>query len=234
MSGVIRVLVVEDDPAQRGMLADLLENTAGMEACGLAGDGLTGLELAWAREPDVILLDLVLPGVSGMELLRRYRAKGGEAKVMVITRCADEDVSSAALAAGADFFLVKPVAYSEVVADIRFLAGGVRRRCGELLEEMDDPGRTRKPLKGRDFAAQCAGLMAGRRYELLKEIYLEVAISNDTSYDCVEKNIRSFVKAARAVDSETYRRVTGLTGADRQPNNEVFLKALARAAKIPL
>ena len=123
MSGVIQVLVVEDDPAQRGMLADLLENTAGMEACGLAGDGLTGLELAWAREPDVILLDLVLPGVSGMELLRRYRAKGGEAKVMVITRCADEAVSSAALAAGADFFLVKPVAHSEVVADIRFRAG---------------------------------------------------------------------------------------------------------------
>ena len=64
--------------------------------------------------------------------------------------------------------------------------------------------------------------------------YTHLDVYKRQTYDCVEKNIRSFVKAARAVDSETYRRVTGLTGADRPPNNEVFLKALARAAKIPL
>lgn len=230
MSEAIRVLVVEDDQTQRELLVSILGLAGGIEVCEAEADGAVALELARDLDPDLILLDLFLPGISGMELLRRYRRGGGKAKVLVTTRATGQEVSDEALATGADYFLVKPVNYEELIADIRMLCDGIRRRCEELLLEM---GAEETPL-GFGFAARAAAFIATRKPRQMKEVYHSVAMAEHTSYDCVEKNIRVLVKQVWALDREAYRRVTGLTRAVRRPKNTDFLKALAQAAKIPL
>lgn len=226
----IRVLVVEDDPTQRCLLLDFLEETEGMEPCGNAGDGLTGLELARRGEADLILLDLILPGISGMELLRRYRGEGGRAKILVLTRASGPVVSTAALAAGADFFLAKPVLFQELAEDIRFLCGGRQQQFRTLLERMGAKPRS----LGFRQAIRALDLLGSGEAEQLKEAYFQVAAENRSTYACVEKNIRSLIRQIHAADSELYRKLTGCTGKDRRPANGDFLRTLLSSAKFPL
>lgn len=227
MAGPIRVLVVEDDPTQRELLGYLLEGREDMALCGAAGDGLTGLDLALSLTPDVILLDLILPGISGLELLRRYRAGGGSAGVLVVTRAAGETASSAAMAAGADFYLVKPVQHSELINDIRMLGGGTARRCQELLLEM----AALESWLGFRYAARFGSLLAEGKCRLLKEGYYQITMEEHTTYACVEKNIRKLIEQVHEVKAPRYRE---LFPGGKRPSNGEFLRALARAARIPL
>lgn len=226
----LRVLVVEDDPVQRMVLETFLTLTEGVTPVGRAEDGLTGLALAWELRPDLILLDLVLPGISGLELLRRYRRGGGKASVLVISGVGSPRLRGIALASGADFFLDKPLNYGELAADIRQLCVGVRGECVRLLEEM---GVKKKTLACRQTAA-CAAAMAREREELLKAAYLEVAGEFKTSVGCVEKNVRKLIERLHEENCPQYQKVLALTGSTGRPVNSVFLKALAQAATIPL
>lgn len=230
MSEPIQVLVVEDDPIHRELLTMILMAAGDIQVCGAAEDGLSGLELAWALSPDLIVLDLMLPGISGMELLRRYRKGGGQAKVLVVTAVYCREVTGEALARGADYILSKPVNYGELVADVRMLCDGIRRRCEELLMAMGEDGKK----AGFRRAVRMAAMMATQTPEQMKVVYLNAERKNKSNYDAVEKSLRDLVKRVREEDSETYRQVTGRTKEDKRPNNTQFLTALAQAAKIPL
>lgn len=108
MSESLSVLLVEDDPIQRSLAHRILSLEARLSVF-TAADGLEGLAFALQHHPQVILLDLILPGISGLELLRRYRDQGGTAKVLALSQAPGQWVCDAALAAGADFFFPKPV-----------------------------------------------------------------------------------------------------------------------------
>jgi DNA-binding response OmpR family regulator len=121
----MRVLVVEDyDPLRKATCRGLRQ--AGF-AVDVAADGNEGLWLATSGEYDVIVLDLMLPGIEGIEILKRLRQSGRQSHVLVLTaRDALEDRVKG-LNLGADDYLVKPFAFEELVARIRAL---VRRKYG--------------------------------------------------------------------------------------------------------
>ena len=188
----------------------------------VAADGMEGLELAREQEPDMMVLDLILPEMSGIELLRRYRRLGGRARVLVLSRAAGEAVHAAALAAGADFFLCKPALWPEVRNTIRALTGGLKRRCEALLEAMDAPD-----CAGRRQAARCAALLKEQEGpSLLKSAYVETAREGDTSAQCVEKNIRGMVRAMAEKPCPLFLQLFG----QGPPTNKTFLLTLAQAA----
>jgi len=111
-----RVLVVEDDPAiRRGVMAALA--FAGYEVLE-AGDGPRGLALAEAAEVDLVLLDVVLPGTDGLEILRRVRESRPTRPVILLTARAAEDDRVGGLAAGADDYVVKPFSVRELLARV--------------------------------------------------------------------------------------------------------------------
>lgn len=229
MSKPIRVLIVEDDPLQLWLGIHILESTGEM-AVVAARDGLEGLELAWSHRPQVILLDLILPGISGLELLRRYRTEGGKARVLVVTKAVGELVSREALALGADFVLFKPVQWEEVIDRVRFLAGGLARRYEGLLEQM---GARPKSL-GLRQAARCAALLGEGRCELLKQAYVEAAAPDWASPGSVSKNIERLIRDLHAQNSPLYQQLMGPQAAGAPPTNKDFLWTLARAVRIPL
>ncbi len=111
-----RVLVIEDEPSY----VDALEVALGNEGFSVesARDGRAGLRSVRERVPDVVVLDLMLPGLAGLDVLRRIRQEGGTPVVVVSAKAAESDVVSA-LELGADDYLIKPYSLRELVARLR-------------------------------------------------------------------------------------------------------------------
>jgi DNA-binding NarL/FixJ family response regulator len=136
---VIRVVVIDDHPMLRSGLAQLLEQAEGVELIGLAPDGAAGVELALEKEPDVVLMDIEMPGVDGIEATRRIRASGTEIQVVVLTSFSDRARILDALDAGAAGYLLKDADPDELLRGIRSAAAGeaplAPRAASELLAE---------------------------------------------------------------------------------------------------
>jgi DNA-binding NarL/FixJ family response regulator len=136
---VIRVLVVDDHPVLRGGLAELLGQADGVELAGLAADGTAGVELAVDERPDVVLMDLEMPGVDGIEATRRIRSSLPETQVVVLTSFSDRDRILAALDAGAAGYLLKDAEPEELLRGVHAAAAGdaplAPRAASALLEE---------------------------------------------------------------------------------------------------
>jgi DNA-binding response OmpR family regulator len=118
------ILVIDDDESLRDTIGVLLEQE-GFRAV-LAGDGRTGYEQAVALKPDLVLVDLRLPGMSGMDLCRQMRASGLSTPIVVLSAVGDEIDKVLLLELGADDYIVKPFGTRELLARIR----AILRRTG--------------------------------------------------------------------------------------------------------
>jgi DNA-binding NarL/FixJ family response regulator len=119
-----RVLIVDDDPLVRSALSLMLGGQAELEVVGEAGDGRQGVMLARSLRPDVILMDIRMPVLNGLEATRELHASPEPPRISILTTFdADEHVFGA-LEAGADGFLLKDTPPVEIVAAIRRVAAG--------------------------------------------------------------------------------------------------------------
>lgn len=119
----LRVLVVDDHRLFRSGLRDVLEES-GIAIAGEADSGEEALELAPPMSPDVVIMDLALPGISGAEATRRLLAADPKLTVLVLTVSAEENDIDEALAAGARGYLLKDATARELVAGVRAAAAG--------------------------------------------------------------------------------------------------------------
>jgi DNA-binding NarL/FixJ family response regulator len=121
---VIRVLVVDDHAVVREGLVELLHGVEGLEVVGVASGGEEAIEAARTRSPDVVLMDLEMPGTDGVQATRRIRAADPGPQVVVLTSFSDQHRILAALDAGARGYLLKDAGPEELVDGIRAAAGG--------------------------------------------------------------------------------------------------------------
>jgi DNA-binding response OmpR family regulator len=155
----MRLLVIEDerkvaDFIARGMRAERF-------AVDVAYDGQAGWEMAANVDYDVIILDLMLPGMNGTELLRRFRKKGGDAAVLILTARDTTPVKVENFEAGADDYLTKPFAFAELIVRVRAL---LRRQ----------PAARSNVLRVEDLEVDRLGQnvrRAGKRIELTSKEY---------------------------------------------------------------
>jgi DNA-binding NarL/FixJ family response regulator len=120
----IRVLIADDHAVVRQGLRTFLELQDEIEVVGEAADGVEALELVERTEPDVALLDLVMPRLGGLEAIRRMREVAPATRVLVLTSFADDDTVLPALRAGAAGYLLKDVQPPELVGAIRTVHAG--------------------------------------------------------------------------------------------------------------
>jgi DNA-binding NarL/FixJ family response regulator len=121
---VIRVLLAEDHGLVRAGLERLLATAGDIEVVGSASDGAKAVELAAETRPDVVLMDLSMPNVDGIEATRQILAAGGEAQVVVLTSITDRERILAALDAGAIGYLLKDAEPGELIGGVRSAARG--------------------------------------------------------------------------------------------------------------
>ena len=124
MTVPISVLIVDDHPVVRRGLRVLLEVQDGIEVAGEAGDGATALALDAEHAPDVILLDLKLPGMDGIAVLGELRARASAARVLVLTSATEPASASLAVRSGAAGVLYKDVDPDALVRAIRSVHDG--------------------------------------------------------------------------------------------------------------
>jgi two-component system, OmpR family, alkaline phosphatase synthesis response regulator PhoP len=136
--GPIRVLVVDDEAPLRDLVRGYLEREG--FAVLTTGDGLTALDLARRQAPDVVILDLMLPGLDGLEVCRRLRAFSA-AYVLMLTARAEEIDRILGLEMGADDYLTKPFSPRELVARVRAMLR--RPRTGGPASAVEEPPVTR-------------------------------------------------------------------------------------------
>ena len=167
----VRILVVEDDKKVAGFIRQGLQQES--HAVDVALDGETGIYHADNFEYDLVILDLMLPRVSGLEVLRHIRARNAQVPVLILTAKSDLQDKITGLDSGADDYLSKPFAYAELSARVRALLRratkeDVKLRLADL--EMDTVARVVKrggqriDLKPKEYAllefllrnAQCA------------------------------------------------------------------------------
>ena len=127
LEGRIRVVVVDDQPLFASGLAMLIEAQPDMECVATAGDGAAAAEVAGALRPDVVLMDLRMPGTNGIEATRLILAAGAAdepPRVIALTTLRQDAVVVQALAAGASAFLTKDATPAQVLGTIRAVHEG--------------------------------------------------------------------------------------------------------------
>ncbi|MBI4984419.1 MAG: response regulator transcription factor [Rhodocyclales bacterium] len=142
MEQTIRVLLVDDHTLFRSGIKALLQRQEGFEVVGEAGDGLEGLKRAKSLQPDVVLLDLHMPGISGREALQLIVEEVPETRVVMLTVSEDADDLMEALRAGAQGYLLKNI-------DAEFLIDAVRRAAeGEAVMSSQMTAKLMQSVRG--------------------------------------------------------------------------------------
>lgn len=135
LDDVQTVLVIDDHPLMRKGILQLIALEDSLRVVGEAGDGRQGLELARRLQPDLILLDLNMRGLSGLDTLKALKAADSDARVIILTVSDHEDDVVAALRAGADGYLLKDMEPEDVLDSLKAAAQG-RMALGERVAEI--------------------------------------------------------------------------------------------------
>jgi two-component system response regulator NreC len=176
----IRVLIVDDHAVVRSGLRRVLEAESDLEVVGEAGDLRTAVFETRAQKPDVVLMDLVMPGGSGIEATVAVLKEAPEATVLVLSMQDDPRYVREAFEAGASGYVLKEAADAEVVEAIREVAGGgryVHPALGARLVAADAEERARAdadPLSDREREVLRLLALGHTNQEIAKMLYLSV------------------------------------------------------------
>ncbi|MFD7162905.1 response regulator transcription factor [Streptomyces violascens] len=166
----IRVLLVDDEPLLRMAFTMVLDAQTDMEPVGEAGDGAEAVRLAHEVRPDVVPMDVRMPGTDGIEATERIVAESPEPKVLILTTFDLDEYAFAGLRAGASGFLLKNALPQELLAAIRCVAAGdavVAPRITRLLLENFAHQLPSGTVRGEDDRL---GRITVREREVLTEV----------------------------------------------------------------
>ncbi len=124
---VIRVLIADDHPLMRKGLTDILDGVEGIEVVGAAEDGAAAIALAYAVKPDIVLMDISMPGMDGIEATEKLVEMSSGARVVMLTSYSEREKITQALAAGAVSYLTKDAPPDAVIRAIRSAAAASER-----------------------------------------------------------------------------------------------------------
>ena len=177
----IRVLLVEDHRMVREALREVLTKVPDIEVVGEAGDAREGLELAQSAAPDVIVLDIRLPDLNGIEVAARLRDAGSQAKIVALSAFSDKRFVTEMLRSGASGYVTKSAAGTELVSAIRAVAAGqgyfspeiAATLVAEVRERTSNPAA--QPLARREREVLRLIAEGARSTDIAAQLHITVA-----------------------------------------------------------
>ena len=211
---MIRIMLVDDHTMVREALRVVLEQDGGMTVVAEVGDGETALRMADELAPDVVIMDVAMPGLSGIETTRRLLADHPEIKVLALSTYLDRRIIQRMIDVGANGYMVKSAAGAELKQGIRSVIEGRSYLCAEVAALVTDSLRSRQSspdksdgqvLSKREL--QVVTLLAEGRSA--PEIADELHISPST-VDVHRRNLMRKLEVHNVVELTKYAIRTGL------------------------
>lgn len=206
---MIRLLIVDDQRLMREGLRTLLELEPDLEIAGEAEDGLSAIEQYEALQPEVVLMDIRMPRLDGVEATRRLRQRWPEARVIILTTFDDDAYVFDGLRAGALGYLLKDVSGSELAEAIRKVAGGgaliepsvarkVLAEFARLAEPASSPAESLpEPLSARELEVLRLLAQGASNKQIASRLYLaEGTVKNYISAVLDKLNVEDRTQAA--------------------------------------
>ena len=247
-----RILIADANPDFSSLMSDLIAAEKDMEVVGSADNGVDALALIGELQPDVLLLDLVLPKLDGLELLRRLGESDCRVRVIVLSGFVNGQVVSECSALGADYFISKPCDPAGLLIRIRQLGGGERGESPSAGYELGAARQSRSDanlesvvtdiiheigvpahIKGYQYLRE-AIILTIRDMDMInavtKVLYPEVARKFATTPSRVERAIRHAIEVAwDRGDIEVLQKFFGYTVSNikGKPTNSEFIAMIA-------
>ena len=156
--GDIQILIVDDHAVVRDGLIALLSAEPGMVVVGSAGDGAEAIRLAAETNPDIILLDLVMPNVDGIQATRQIKKDNPEARILILTSFGEDHQVFAAVKAGAMGYLMKDTSSDELIVAVRDTFAGkpvmqpdIAQKLMREIQSQDEDGSPEDELTEREI-----------------------------------------------------------------------------------
>jgi len=208
---LIKVLIVDDHPFVRMGIRRLLDELADMDVVAEAENGEEALIMVKSFKPDVVLLDMMMPGIDGWEVTRRLKKSSPTVKIIAVTALATEPLPSRVLQLGAMGYLTKESGVEEMAAAIRKVAGGEKYLSAEIAQKM---------------AISSLEASKGSPFDLLSEREMQVMFMITSGMDVQDIAERLFL-SSKTVNGYRYRMFEKLA-----IKNDVELTFMAMKHKI--
>ena len=244
MDNRIKIMLADADGEARGMLQDALEKTVRFSVIASTGDGGEALRLVGETKPDILVLDLVLPGVDGLSVLSRLR--GEEMPLVLVTSAfVTQEVAAQAGDLGASMFISKPYGEDAMVesllrlaekADPKVHAPGLEELVTSIIHEVGVPAH----IKGYQYVREAIMITVENMdviNSVTKILYPEVAKRYHTTPSRVERAIRHAIEVAwDRGDLETLQKFFGYTvsNAKGKPTNSEFIAMISDRIRLKL
>jgi NarL family two-component system response regulator LiaR len=213
----IRVLVVDDHRIVREGIRALLSEFEDIQVVGEAGSGREGVHLAQELQPNVILMDLVMPGMDGVQATRRITSRQPAARVLVLTSFLTADKLYPAIKAGALGYLLKDTSSADLVEAIRQVDRGMPSLSSEIahliLAELRQPAPGDKPGPDALTEREVEVLRLVGQGKTNREIAAQLSVSPETARGHVN-NILSKLHVANRVQATLYALREGISSLD--------------------
>jgi DNA-binding NarL/FixJ family response regulator len=204
---MIRVLIADDQALVRGGFRMILDAQKDIEVVAEAGDGREAIETARKLEPDVVLMDVRMPELDGLEATRRLLAADGGPRVLILTTFDADDYVYEAMKAGASGFLLKDVRPEQLADAVRVVAAGdsllapaITRRLVEQFVRRPPPGSTKPPeladLTERELDVLVLVARGLSNREIASALFLtEATVKTHVTHILTKLNLRDRVQA---------------------------------------
>lgn len=190
---MIKVLVVDDHDLVRMGITRMLTDISGLKVVGEASSGEDALRLARELHPQVVLMDVKMPGIGGLEATRKLLRQDPDVRVLAVTVCDEEPFPSRLLKAGAAGYLTKGAALDEMVKAIRAVAAGQRYISPEIAQQLalknldDEKGSPFELLSEREMQITMMIVNCQKVQEISDRLFLSPKTVNSYRYRIFEK-----------------------------------------------
>ena len=253
----IKVLLVDDNNEYATMVRDYLAAQDDINVVGIAADGQLGIEMINTKSPDVVLLDLVMPLMDGMGVLKRVgqleRTK--RPRVIAVSAVAHDKITQNVIALGADYYMMKPAPMDAICERIRLVArpmsesantifrsesihptGDLETNVTNIIHEVGVPAH----IKGYQYLREAIMMVIGDNdliNSITKQLYPSVAKAYNTTSSRVERAIRHAIEVAwDRGDTDTLNKIFGFTinNGKGKPTNSEFIAMISDKLRLSM